>query len=247
MYTRLISFLETHKILICNQFGLRRSHSSYMALMIIINEITWALENAEHVVGIFLGFSKAFDTVNHDVMLNKLNHHDIRGNALEWFTSYLSDRRQYVTYNGCSSSTKYIKCCVPQCSILGPLLVLFYINDLQRVCDWSIHILFADDTNLLYKSTDKHFREEQINKELKQVSMWLKVNKLSLDVSKTHYIIFTRKKKTGNVLNIKIENQIIHEVYKTKFLGVIIAKKLTWKDHIFIYIQQTFKGNRNDY
>ena len=242
MYTRLISFLETHKILICNQFGFRRSHSSYMALMVMINEITRALENGEHVVGIFLDFSKAFDTVNHDVLLNKLNHYGVRGNALEWFTSYLSDRRQYVTYNGCSSSTKYIKCGVPQGSILGPLLFLLYINDLQRVCNSSIPILFADDTNLFYKSTDKHFLEEQINKELKQVSMWLKVNKLSLNVSKTHFIIFTRKKKSGNSLNIGIENQIIHEVYKTKFLGVIIDKKLTWKDHILYISNKISRG-----
>ena len=79
-----------------------------MALMVMINEITRALENGEHVVGIFLDFSKAVDTVNHDGLLNKLNHYGVRWNALEWFTSYLSDRRQYVTYNGCSSSTKYI-------------------------------------------------------------------------------------------------------------------------------------------
>ena len=234
MYTRLISFLETHKILICNQFGFRRSYSSYMALMVTINEITRPLENGEHVVGIFLDFSKAFDTVNHDVLSNKLNHYGVWGNALEWFTSYLSDRRQYVTYNGCSSSTKYIKCGVPQGSILGPLLFLLYINGLQRVRNSSIPILLADDTNLFYKSTYKHFLEEQINKELKQVSMWLKVNKLSLNVSKTHYIIFTRKKKTGNALNIRIENQIIHEVYKTKFLGVIIDKK--WHGKIIYYI-----------
>ena len=94
-----------------------------MAFMVMINEITRALENGEHVVGIFLDFSKAFDTVNHDVLLNKLNY-GVRGNALEWFTSYLSDRRQYVTYNGCSSSTKYIKCGVLQGFILGPLLFL---------------------------------------------------------------------------------------------------------------------------
>ena len=97
--------------------------------------------------------------------------------------------------------------------------------------------MFADDTNLFYKRTDKHFLEEQINKELKQVSMWLKVNKLSLNVSKTHYIIFTRRRKTGNALNIRIENQIIHDVYKTKFLGVIIDKKTDMERSIIIYIQ----------
>ena len=152
MYTRMISFLETHKILICNQFGFPRSHSAYMALMVVINEITWALENGEHVLCILLDFSKGFDTVNHDVLLNKLNHYGIRGNALEGFTSFLSDRRQYVTYNGCSLSTKYIKCGVPQGSKIGPLLFLLYMNiyiytHISMIYS-SIHILFADDTNL---------------------------------------------------------------------------------------------------
>ena len=128
MYTRMISFLETHKIFICNQFGFPRSHSAYMALMVVINEVTWALENGEHVVCIFPDFSKGFDTVNHDALLNKLNHYGIRGNALEGFTSFLSDRRQYVTYNGCSLSTKYIKCGVRQGSKVGPLLFLIYIH-----------------------------------------------------------------------------------------------------------------------
>ena len=154
-----------------------------MALMVMVNEITRSLGNGEHVVGIFLDFSKAFDTVNHTVLLKKLFHYGIRGNALEWFESYLSGRQQYVTYNGYTSSTKYIICGVPQGSILGPLLFLIYINDLQKVCNSSTPILFADDTNLFYKNHDKSILEQQINNELRQVSLWLKVNKLSLNVS----------------------------------------------------------------
>ena len=242
MYTRLMSFLEINDILIGNQFGFRRSHSSYMALMVMINEISQALDSGEHVVGIFLDFSKAFDTVNHSILLKKLYHYGIRGNALEWFESYLSGRQQYVTYNGLSSSTKYIKCGVPQGSILGPLLFLVYINDLQRVCKSSIPILFAGDTNLFYKNPDKSILEDQINNELKHVSLWLKVNKLSLNVSKTHYIVFTRKLKSATSLNIGIDDKIINEVNKTKFLGVIIDKKLTWKEHISYLSSKISRG-----
>ena len=232
MYTRLNSLLEMNDILFGNQFGFRRSHSCYMALMIMVNEITRSLDNGEHVVGIFLDFSRAFDTVNHTVLLKKLYYYGIRGNALEWFESYLSGRQQYVTYNGYTSSTKYITCGVPQGSILGPLLFLIYINDLQKVCNLSTPILFADDKNLYYKSHDQSILEKQINDELRQVSLWLKVNKLSLNVSKTPYIIFTRKSNTVTSVDIRIEKQAINEVNKTKFLGVIIDKKLTWKEHI---------------
>ena len=137
-------------ILLGNQFGFRRLHSSYMALMIMVNEITRSLDNVEHVVGIFLDFSKAFDTVNHTVLLKKLYHYGIRENALEWFESYLSGRQQNITYNGYTSSTKYITCGVPQGSILGPLLFFLFISmiykryviHLPRYCLLMIQICF---------------------------------------------------------------------------------------------------------
>ena len=102
-------------------------------------------------------------------------------------------------------------------NFLGPLLFLVYINDLQRVFKSSTPILFADDTNLFYKNPDKSILEDQINNELKHVSLWLKVNKLSLNVSKTHYIVFTRKLKSATSLNIGIDDKIINEVNKTNF------------------------------
>ena len=153
MYSRLLSFLESQKVLIKNQFGFRRLHSSYMALMLMGDKITKALDNGDYVIGIFLDFSKAFDTVNHEILLDKLSHYGVRGNAYDWFKSYLSNRSQYVTYNGVASSTKNITCGVPQGSILGPLLFLIYINDLYNVCQESVPILFADDTNLFYSAS----------------------------------------------------------------------------------------------
>ena len=148
MYNRLLEFLESYKILTNSQFGFRKLHSTFMALMTLMDRLITSLENDEHVIGIFLDFSKAFDTVHHVILLNKLSHYGIRGCALKWFESYLSNRKQYVTYNGISSFTKTVKCGVPQGSILGPLLFLIYINDLCYVCKHTFPILFADDTNL---------------------------------------------------------------------------------------------------
>ena len=232
MYSRLHSFLQEQNILINNQFGFRRLHSSYMALMFMMDKITNAIDNGDYVIGIFLDFSKAFDTVNHGILLEKLCHYGIRGHALDWFRSYLSNRKQFVTYNGTVSSTKTITCGVPQGSILGPLLFLIYINDLYNVCLESVPILFADDTNLFYSGSNIETLVRSINDELSNISTWLKTNKLSLNVKKTHYMIFHRKKAVMPNLKIQIDNQDIDQVYKTKFLGVVIDWKLTWKDHI---------------
>ena len=232
MYSRLLNFLDYHKILIGNQFGFRKLHSSYMALMLMMDQVTKALDSGECVIGIFLDFSKAFDTVNHSILIDKLYHYGIRGNALEWFRSYLSNRSQYVSYNGVRSSTKSITCGVPQGSILGPLLFLIYINDLYNVCRDSVPILLADDTNLFYKGNKMEDLVKTINGELENISLWLKINKLSLNINKTHFIMFQRGKSTMSIPDIIIDNQPIDKVEKTKFLGVVIDSKLSWKSHI---------------
>ena len=232
MNPRLIEHLENCRVLMNNQFGFRKLHSSYMTLMVLMNNLISSLENGETVVGVFLDFSKAFDTVDHDILLAKLEQHGIRGNALVWFRSYLTDREQFVTYNGVASSTKPISCGVPQGSILGPLLFLVYINDLCNVCKSTLPVLFANDTYLFKSSQDISIIENVLIEELKNISLWLKVNKLSLNVKKTHFIVFTKRKKCNEPIKLFIDNQTIDEVRSITFLGVIIDKKITWKDHI---------------
>ena len=232
MYKRLIEFLEMHKILYDKQFGFRKKHSAFMAHMILVDNLIKALQNQEYVIGVFLDFSKAFDTVDHSILLTKLYHYGIRGIAHDWFKSYLSDRTQFVTYNEEKSSMLPTTCGVPQGSILGPILFLVYINDLVSVCKYSLPFLFADDTNLFTSGKVLSDLITKVNEELSNISVWLKVNKLSLNVKKTHFLIFGNKKERFDKVEITIDDKVISQEHSTKFLGVYIDDKLNWKKHI---------------
>ena len=242
MYNRVTAFLEMFQVLNINQYGFRKKSSTHMALLLFLDKVVQAIENGEYAVGIFLDFSKAFDTVDHTILLEKLDHYGIRGCALSWLTSYLSNRMQYVTYNGSTSKQQMIQCGVPQGSILGPLLFLIYINDLCIICKNTIPVLFADDTNLFSSGSDIASLQDGINDDLKIISEWLKVNKLSLNIKKTHYMCFTAKNKIRPSLSLQIDGETINEVDNTKFLGVIIDNKLNWKDHISYTCRKVARG-----
>ena len=143
----------------------------------------------------------------------------------------MSGRYQFVTYNGTKSSQQLIKCGVPQGSILGPLLFLIHINDLPSVCKRAVSIMFADATNIFLSDSNLITLETLVNKELSHLATWLTANKLSLNVKNTHYMVFSNKRIPANI-DLMIDNERIGETCKTKFLGVIIDNKLTWKDHI---------------
>ena len=154
MYNRLLNFINRHKIFNQNQFGFRNNHSTFVALIILVENLVDALDNGNCAVGIFLDFQKAFNTVDHGILLDKLYCYGIRGIAHDWFVSYLSNRQQSEIYNGYESEPKVMRCGVPQGSILGPMLFLLYINDLTNVSSFFMPILFADDTNLFCTGTD---------------------------------------------------------------------------------------------
>ena len=204
MYNRFVSYLNEYKILFSYQFGFRKIHSTYMALMTLMDKLTKCLDNDEYIIGVFLDFSKAFDTVDHVILLQKLSVYGVRGNALSWFESYLKNRQQFVTYNGVLSDTKILQCGVPQGSILGPLLFLIYINDLANVCTSSFPILFADDTNLFNHGKDMFSLQVALNQELANISKWLKVNKLSLNIKKTCTWFSHEKKQDLQMYKLKL-------------------------------------------
>ena len=199
----------------------------------LINNITKCLENQETGICIFLDFAKAFDTVNHEILLKKLEYYGIRGIAQNWFRSYLSNRMQGTDIGGIQSSLNYIKCGVPQGSVLGPLLFLLYINDIVNSSELFKFTLFADDTSLFYsqKNSNKIDMSQVVNKELEKISHWLGANKLSLNVKKSQLLVFTLSKKKPNI-NLTINGEALKEVQVAKYLGILIDNKLNWGDQI---------------
>ena len=145
------------------------------------------MQYGNYVLGVFIDFSKAFDTVNHHILLQKLSHYGIRGLALNWFTSYLDNRYQYVSFDSTESTRRKITCGVPQGSILGPLLFLIYVNDMADVSDKLFTLLFADDTNAFIAGNNVDEMIINMNKELDKLVKWMNANKLSLNVSKPHF------------------------------------------------------------
>ena len=141
---------------------------------------TYVLDNKKVAFGLFIDPFKAFDTLNHEILLDKLGHYGVRGIALQWFKSYLSCRKQFVQYSGYNSSSLDVTCGVPQGSILGPLLFLVYINDLSNLSKVLKMILFADDTNIFYSHTDASYLMEVVNLKLKKITCWFYTNKLCI-------------------------------------------------------------------
>jgi hypothetical protein len=233
VYKRIHDFITKHNILTPDQFGFRPKHSTYMAINKLYDLITSSLDNKYHTIGIFLDLSKAFDTLDHNILKTKLNQYGIRGVANHWIESYLDNRKQFVLYNQHQSPTSSIKCGVPQGSILGPLLFLLYINDLPSYSSKLKFIMFADDTNIIYSHKDPKLLESTLNKELNIISNWFKLNKLSLNIKKTNIMIF--KNKYSHVptpdIKITIDDKNIDRVKVTKFLGILIDDNLSWKSH----------------
>ena len=236
MYNKLYTYLTENNILFNLQFGFRCQHSTEHAIVELVDKILNGFSEEKYTPGVFIDLSKAFDTVDHQIFLKKLSLYGVKGKSLEWFESYLSERKQYIEVEGQKTYFLNITCGVPQGSILGPLLFLLYINDLCKASNIITPIMFADDTNLFYSNKNIKILFKEINIELKNIAEWLRANKLSINIDKTNFILFHNNRDKDHLPlklpTLCINDVPIKQVVSTKFLGVQIDENINWTHHI---------------
>jgi hypothetical protein len=249
VHTRLSSFLDCNNIINDSQYGFRKNHSTIHPLVKFLNFITTAFNEREHCLAIFCDMRKAFDTVDHEILLTKLYNLGIQGTELKWFENYLKGRKQFVFLNGTSSNLRDILLGVPQGSILGPLLFILYINDLPKISRL-FSSLFADDTTLLAKHRDPTLLCQFVNDEFHKIATYFRAHKLSLHTCKTKFMVFTTSPAVRNLnFDVFINNNnsnsndpnLIFPIQRVKsncnipaikFLGFFVDESLNFKYHI---------------
>ena len=233
MHKRVYEFVEDKNILYELQFGFRMFHSTQHALIDITEDIRSAIDGNMFALGVFIDLQKAFDTVDHEILLTKLAHYGIRGVANDWFRSYLSNRKQFVRIEDANSETASTNIGVPQGSVLGPLLFLLYINDLHFSIKHSKTRYFADDTCLLMVNKSLKQIKKHMNQDLKHLYNWLIANKISLNKDKTEVVLFRHPNKRINYnLKLKLNGKNLELTDSVKYLGVHLDSHLNWSKHI---------------
>lgn len=231
MHRRLVDFVEGFDLLSDNQYGFRSRHSTGDAILRYLSGAYASLDRGDYFCTVFLDFSKAFDTVNHDILLLKLHHMGIRGSVLGWFRSYLTNRSAYVSLGGVKSERVDLTMGVPQGSVLGPVLFNLYINDMSKSCGPLNCIHYADDTTLYLSHSSAVVLSSLISDSLKSLECWLQANRLSLNVNKTSYMVISNL-CNDNFSPVFMGNVELNRVLSCKFLGLTIDSNLNFKLHV---------------
>ena len=233
IYKRMYEYLEKNKLIYNCQFGFKANHSTNHALISMTEKLKTLLDSKHIVAGVYIDLEKAFDTINHEILCDKLNYCGLRGKINQLIKSFLSNREQFVYINGYESPKEKVTCGVPQGSTLGPLLFLLYINDLRFTLKHSEASHFADDTAIICQSRNKNKLEINLNNDLSCLSEWLNANRLSLNVDKTKLLIFRSKKSNINPSDIKIKlaNTRLKVSSHVKYFGDFLDEHLSWTCH----------------
>ena len=239
IYCRLYSFLSAKNVISDTQFGFRKGHSTSHALNYSIEKIYGHLEANKHVIGIFIDLSKAFDTIDHNQLMHKIENYGFRGKAFNLIKSYMTNRNQFVQFLDEKSNLAPVRYGVPQGSVLGPLLFLLYINDIVNATIGGDFVLYADDTNIFVAANSREGVYEKANKVLNCMYSYMASNKLHINMSKCNYMYFRPNianyqicARSREMLKLSINGKNIKQVAATKFLGVVIDEDLSWIPHV---------------
>ena len=238
---QLNNYFVSNNLISPNQYGFKKNCSTNEAVLDIYNKLLDNMDKKFITCSIFLDSRKAYDTINHTILITKLEKYGIRGLPLQLLASYLTDRQQYTIVNQYKSKSRDVICGIPRGSTLDPLLFNIYINDLPLASNSTIH-LFADDTDLTLSHSNVSTLQQNINDELVNVSNWFKVNKLLINFNKTEYMVVTTKQNKPE-LKVSIDNNPIKQSHHIKYLCVLIDDNLNWKQQIKEQCSKVARGS----
>lgn len=232
VHKQLYEYFNINKLFFPSQYGFRKDHSTEYASLELIDRALQATDNRDCMLITFMDLSKAFDTLDHSIMINKLRYYGVDPIALKWFSSYLTSRKQYTVIDNVCSEQMTVKTGVPQGSILGPLLFLIYVNDMPHSSIFFEHILYADDTSLI-KTVNRNTVFTEINDNLTNITDWMAVNRLSLNIPKTKFMMIRTQNKDISFApnNLTINGTYIEKEENFNYLGTLINEHLSWKPH----------------